>query len=144
MEDLQKSLLQINSIDEVCHYLNTFLKQYSTAHTDKKIIFVTGVITSDGPEHVEENRKKLFTATECIRSKTDGFVFCWEHIFTDGVKARINYNEIPYEDFLVCSKDIIESCVLTDVYMTYGWERSTGARLEHDTALTKKIPVHYI
>lgn len=109
-----------------------------------RIGYVSGIISSDGPEFVERNVRILQQYTENVRGMHGFPIFAPTEVFTEEVFKRINAHEIPVQDWLDFWKDILEAGYITDIFMTPRWEKSVGATDEYNNATRLKLLVHYV
>lgn len=108
-----------------------------------RIGYVSGIITSDGPAHIEENIQRLAEYTERIREREGVLTFSPVDVFDDALFARLKADTLPQESWWIFWREVLGSGHVTDIYMTPRWQESTGARDEHETASKLGIVVHY-
>jgi len=112
-----------------------------------RVVYVAGPISSAGEHKIVENIERLMEFQRALaRELGEGaFVFASPSIFTPDIYERLRIFEMPRderEDQLRKFFDtVIESKHLDGVYFTPGWERSIGARREHETALRVGVPI---
>lgn len=114
----------------------------------KRIGYVAGIINSDGPEKVEENRQRLAEYTERIREEQDFPIFSATDIFSKELFAKLEEVKLGgperNEAFMRFWREILESGNVTDIFMTPRWEQSVGATDEHKTATKLGITIHCV
>lgn len=118
---------------------------FEEARTEKGVIrigYVSGIITSDGPEYVERNLAILARHTENLRLAHDFPIFSSTDVFDNKVFERINANKIPVQAWLDFWREILESGHITDMFMTPRWEVSIGARDEYQNAQRLGLKIH--
>lgn len=102
--------------------------------------YVAGIITSDGPDFYERNKKILSEKTRTISAETDYPVFCANDIFSNYMVDKLGHRNEDYIDFWT---RLLKSGVVTDIFMTERWDESTGATEEHKTAKEIGINIHF-
>lgn len=116
------------------------LKRLKEESPDGRLGYVSGIISSDGPEFLEKNRKILQEKTEKYRKEHDFPIFSANDIFTPDFVDRLGHDAPPYVSFW---RKILNSGLVTDVVMTKGWKRSKGATDEHTTAEINSLNIIY-
>lgn len=96
------------------------------------ITYVSGVVTSDGPEYIEQNLKRLVENTIRIKKLTGSQAFSSGDVFDNEVFDQLEECKLPHEQanelFYRFWQEIV-GCGLVDmVCLTPGWERSRGAK----------------
>lgn len=111
-----------------------------------RIGYVSGMITSEGPEHIAKNTKLLETNTLSIRSQVDYPVFSATCIFTNEIYSNLAEMNLPYAQrepqFIFFWRKVL-SLGVTDLHMTKKWDLSRGARDEHQTGQVLNLKIHY-
>jgi hypothetical protein len=114
----------------------------------KKLGYVSGIITSDGPDKTEENIKILEKYTLAVRNRVDFPIFSGVDVFDDRIYGQLEETEFEREmqqnHFIKFWRNILRSGHITDIFMTPRWDESEGAKDEFDVANEQKIEVHYI
>lgn len=121
------------------------IHQTSPGYPGTRLGFVSGVITSDGPAHWEQNMAILDGHTRRIRAKNDFPVFSAADIFTMEHLRRIDEYRLRKNDlhgWLHFWRHILQSGRITDIYMTKRWEQSKGSRDEFYTAQRIPLTIH--
>lgn len=130
------------SLEEVTLSLVSYL---SKIHASKKIVYVSGIITSDGQDFIKRNIRNLKRHTKDISCGTDSHVFSAVDALTSNVIENLRkHNHYTEEHYRVFWKTILESKVIDSIVMTPGWSRSSGAIIEYRTALSEKIEILFI
>lgn len=144
-EKIAAAVKEANSLDQVKSALFTVFKEYrKMGHT--RIGYVSGIITSEGPENIDRNVKRLDEFTEHVR-KTQTFpIFSSTDVFDTALFARIGIPTIKatnWEDFWA---EILghEERFITDIFMTPKWEKSRGATDEHRVAKEVGMNIVYV
>lgn len=107
---------------------------------DGRVGYVSGIISSDGPEFLERNRKILQEKTEKARETYEFPIFSANDIFSPELVDRLGHKSSNYINFW---RKILHAGLVTDVIMTTGWERSKGATDEHITAEILELNIIY-
>ncbi len=105
--------------------------------------YVSGIITSDGPDKVVENSRILDEHTRRIESMYGLPTLSATVVFDDLIFAQINADKIPYNNWLLFWRKILKSGVFETIHMTPRWEKSTGAKDELETAKELGLTVIY-
>lgn len=111
---------------------------------DPRMGYVSGIITSDGPEHQDRNIRILAEYTDRIRGLHPFPIFSATDVFNDEVFDRINATSLPVQSWFDFWRDVLNSGYVTDIFMTPRWEKSSGARDELETAEKLGLKVHYV
>lgn len=115
-----------------------------------RVVYVAGPISSDGEHKIAANIERLM---EFRRALAHGlgegaFVFASPSIFTPSVYQRLRIFDMPREERELKLQGfydkVIESKHLDGIYFTPGWDRSTGAKREHETAVRVGVPVLFL
>lgn len=110
----------------------------------KRIGYVSGIITSDGPKFVKRNMENLLLYTESLRDKNNFPIFSAGDIFTEEVFERVDAFNLPSHHFLKFWREILVSGWVTDIFMTPRWDESKGALDEHEVAEKQNLKIHYL
>lgn len=137
-EAIREQVRQATTLAEVGEGLLRVLVQ------EKQVGYVAGIITSDGPEHIKDNIRRLGEWTERIREREGKPTFSAVDVFDDALFARLNASALPQDSWWIFWRGVLGSGYVTDIYMTPRWQESTGARDEHETALKLGITIHYL
>jgi hypothetical protein len=128
------------TLNEACRNLIQVLKETYETSDSKRIGFVSGAITADGPEHIERNIKKLLEYTNLLNKGYSFSIFSDPQVFTSEMNNRYKKQGVAYHEFIEFWRKVLKSGYITDIFMTPGWERSTGAKDEY--LLAKKLGLH--
>lgn len=113
-----------------------------------RIGYVAGIITSDGHEYFEANRKRLADYVKKLRKIHKFPIFSAIDVFSSEVYERLTEWKLPFTKREVKARSfwrkILKSGHVTDVFMTPRWEKSKGATDEHKTARKIGLRIHYI
>ena len=121
----------------VFHYLREDLKCFS-------IGYVSGVVTSDGPEKVEENLERLCAITTQLRKVHIFPLFSPPDIFSKDVLFRVEQTGAQEGDFIQFWRSVLLSGYISDIFMTPRWQESRGATDERQAALQANLNIHYL
>lgn len=118
-----------------------------------EINYVAGIVTSDGPEMVQEYFEILnkFVAKLSVNN-LNKFFFSSHDIFNmvvkndDGTEVKLKQYLITkcnfqHADFMNFWRQLLESGLITKIYLAPGWQRSKGASEECDIALEQNIEI---
>lgn len=116
--------------------------------SQKRIGIVSGIVSSDGDENIEKNVRRLDKFTVAVRKKIGIPTFSTADVFGKEMYNKIEEfrieKELREQRFRRFWEIVLQSGHITDIFMTPGWERSTGATEEHKIAKKLGIKVHYI
>lgn len=112
----------------------------------EKIVYVAGIIGSDGPEHEDFNRAQLKMRAAELRSESSTrFVFTSPDIFTPGLFQRLRESQLERREkrihLIEFWRGIFRSGEINDLILTQGWRRSEGAIDEFKTATSLGINI---
>lgn len=140
-----KSSKNLNSIREAIVMLFEAIRKETG---EKRIGYVAGIIGSDGPEKMQENRDKLIVHTEKIRGEQKYPIFSSTDIFTKEVYDQLEEIKLEWllrrQFFIKFWREVLEQGKFTDIFMTPRWEESEGAIDEYETAKRLGITIHYV
>lgn len=142
-DKIKKVISKANSLDE----LALLLKKLFSDMWDKGITqigYVSGIITSDGPENIPKNILRLEKFTEDIRIKSKIPIFSATDIFDDELFARLSIAGAKNADYEVFWRQVLDSGFVTHMYLTPRWEISHGAQDEHQVAKNLNMEIIYI
>lgn len=144
-EIIREAVANSNTLNDVKeHLFDVFRATQKEGHT--RLGYVAGIITSEGPENIGRNIKRLATFTEQIRSQNDFPIFSSTDVFDDKLFARLDANGFKNSDWEVFWREVLkgdEKSIVTDIFMTPRWEISHGSQNEHKTAQEVGIKIHY-
>jgi len=136
---IQQAVKGLETLDEI---RDALLAYFGEANF-KKLGYAPGMISSEGPEHIERNRKRLQEITRELEAKKGFPIFCASDVLNAEV-IQILHKSLLVEDFLKFWRDILGSGYITDIFMTPGWEKSVGARDEHKIAQSLNLKIFYL
>lgn len=120
----------------------------SEAEPNQKIGYVSGLISSEGPQHIERNMRRLEAYTELVRKQYGFPVFSATDVFGNGRFGQIEEfyfeKELREQHFIGFWRAVLGSGHITDVMMTPRWEISAGAKEEFAIAQEKEMKIHII
>ncbi len=142
---IQESLQEASNLDDVKKIMIDIFKTLKK-EGNTQIGFVSGIITSEGPENVQKNIERLRRFTDHIRSQNDFPIFSSTDIFNDDLYKRIHKDLPDREAWEQFYRDILgtEEKFITHIFMTPKWKLSHGAVDEHETASKLGINIHYL
>lgn len=110
----------------------------------KNLVLISGAVSADTPEGVRANRARLAERAKRVAKKLGDSVrvVCNPLLFPDEKLERMGDTE--KSDWVEFWNKIFCSGKLTDVYFTPGWEKSSGARWEHEKAEELGLTMHYL
>lgn len=106
-----------------------------------KIGYVSGIITSDGEEHVDRNMELLRRNTSRIRESVDFPVFSAADIFHN--ESYDKFDGVDEHEWYVFWRNVLKSGYIREVFMTPRWEHSAGAKDEFAAAGEAGILVNH-
>ena len=143
-KQLQEALKNAVSFEDVLAITLRHVNELKAANPVVRIGYVSGKVTADGEERITENLIRLHKFTEQLEQVHGSYIFSAADVFNDDVYWKINLprpiHEIEFYDFW---RKVVSSGV-TDIYMTPEWEKSTGAKDEHEAAKDLNITIHYV
>lgn len=110
------------------------------SNREGKFAFVSGIISSEGPEFIKRNMAVLADFTDHVRGSSAAPTMSASDVFHEGLLGR--YRDAGIEGWVIFWRKVIASGVGT-LIMTPRWESSYGARDEHGFALKSRITVEY-
>ncbi|MBP9817176.1 hypothetical protein KBC75_00280 [Candidatus Shapirobacteria bacterium] len=109
-----------------------------------QIGYVSGIISSEGPENIPKNLKRLDKYTKNLRRLHHFPIFSQNDIFSDDVYEAIKKSGATHSDFEDFYRRVHGSGFITHMFMTPKWELSLGATDEHKTALQSALKLIYL
>ncbi len=122
----------------------SLLEQLQKIKKEKKVIYVSGIITSEGEQNIKGNIEELKKYVNHIRNTTKSSVFAASDVITEKILdnfAESNYTEKDYRKFW---REIINSNLIDKIIMTPKWFKSIGAKEEYIVAKVNKIKVTFL
>lgn len=143
-EFLHPRLQTVRSFGELLPTVRGVLEKL-TLEGKKRIGYVSGIISSDGPDKIQENIERLKSFTDSVRSTHQFPVFSATDIFTEQIyEACNNERKITQSEFIDFWRELLKSKLITDIFMTPRWDESEGATDEHLVAEQLGLNIHYI
>lgn len=144
-QKIRKSVKNSNTLEEVRDKLfEVFRKMRELGH--QRIGYVAGAITADGRENIPRNIEILAGHTKKLRYKHDIPIFSATDVFDDALFDRLDKAGFVNADWEVFWREVLgtEEKFVTDMFMTPGWERSSGATDEHEVAKEMQMTIVYV
>ena len=135
-----EAIQQANALEEVQAAIGNVLQELSGG----RIGYVSGIVTSDGIEKIEENLQRLKGFSKALREKYGFPIFSPSDVFPKDVLGRVQENGATNESFVQFWRAILNSGYITDIFMTPRWENSHGATDEHQVAQKIGLRIHYL
>lgn len=115
---------------------------------NKHLGYVSGIISSDGPQYVKRNMQTLHTYTESLRTHSEFPIFSAVDVFGNGMHEKMEEITFEYKlrekHFITFWREVLESGHITDIFMTPRWDKSQGAIDEYNTAQKLGITIHTV
>lgn len=122
------------------------IKAINERFPKQRLGFVAGIITSDGDENMSRNIERLKQYAEEIRGRYDFPIFSSVDVFGNGIYNQVEESKFERElrehHFVQFWTMILETGHITDIFMTPRWDKSRGAKIEHEVA--QKIKIHMV
>ena len=142
-EIIQPRLKSVGSFGELFSIVCTTLQEVKEKG-QTRIGYVSGIISSDGPDKIQENIERLQRITEILRGNHKFPIFSATDIFTNEVYERCTKDSVLLNtDFIQFWRNLLGAGFVTDVFMTPRWEFSEGATDEHLVADELGLNIHY-
>ena len=141
---LQPFLDHVYQLDDVHPAVDHFFRQYQVDRADRRLGYVAGIITSDGPEQIPANLERLELYTDYLRTIHPFPLFACTDIFTTAVFDRVGAARLTSQEWLVFWRKILHQGHVSDVFMTPRWEVSVGAQDEYTTAQELGLQIHFV
>lgn len=109
-----------------------------------RIGYVSGIIGSDGPEHVDRNFERLAAYTQHLKKLHEFPVFSATEIFTPLLLDSLRQNGASGDHFITFWRSVLGSGHVTDVFLTPRWQASVGANDEYEIARKLGLRLHYV
>lgn len=143
---IYESIKKATNLNQIYTLLITVLEEY-VDHKPHKLGYVAGIVTSDGPDNINNNVKILKKFTNKIRKRNNFPIFSSTDAFSKKSIRKLDEMKLPpekiEEEFWKFWRKILTSGYITDIFMTPGWDRSRGAQDEHKTAKKAGLKIHY-
>lgn len=144
-ERIRGAVKHAKDINEVKISVLSVLKELKNEGA-QRIGYVAGLVTSEGPENIDKNVRRLAKFTEHIRTQNDFPIFSSTDVISDELFERLGLEEFQKTDWEKFWRDILgaEERFVTDIFMTPRWEASRGSRDEHKVAKEVGMQIHYL
>lgn len=143
----QIDIALINSTN-IAEVESRLLKLLQELNLNNKVGFVSGIIFSDGPMHVQSNIARIASITDQLRIKYQFPIFSVQDVFYSGLFEKLEESKLSSEVrrplMFAFWETILTSGFITDIFMTPRWELSEGARDEHKNAKKMGMKIHHI
>jgi hypothetical protein len=140
---IQKHLQGASTLQQIASGLtNLFLEMRHEGV--REIGYVSGMITSEGPENIDRNLERLDVYTSQLQKKYPFPIFSQNDIFTPDVYEAIKQSGATHEDFDKFYRDVHGSGYITHMFMTPKWELSLGANEEYHTAKKNNLNIVFV
>lgn len=139
---LQDQLRAASTMKEVRDGLIALLARVKAEHPEERILYVIGIISSDGAEHVQRNLDALERNTKLLREHYGPFVFSARSVWSDELFARVGSPNIPEQDFIQLWDEMLHCGCISGLLLTPRWEISRGAQDEHRIARSLNLEIH--
>lgn len=140
---LQKYCSDASSLDDVLQGAIQAIENIQASGTGR-LGYVAGIISSDGPECVEENMVRLRGYTERLREEHGFPMISAAYVFQSELFQRIMQSPPATEEWIAFWRQILSCGRVTDLFMTPRWEESYGSRDEHELGKKLGIRIYYI
>lgn len=124
----------------VVHVLRTFRNEYHYS----RIGYVSGVLTSDGPHRVLDNREELIRLAGVLQEMHHFPIFTLQDVFTPETLRRLKEAGHTSRHYTDLAAQVLQSGHITDVFFAPRWEGSQTALFEHDIADRFGLRINYI
>ena|SRR3990167_7444686 len=142
--DFDLSSEEVSNLDEIHRIVEAKIRELKVSHNTKKIGYVAGKVTADGPTRVLENLERLNKFALFVSTEHDILVFSAAQIFNTEVYWKLNLPGPEHEEgFYKFWRKILKSGV-TDVFMSPEWETSLGASDEFRAAKEMGLAIHFL
>jgi len=146
-EKIKEAVETGETLEEIKNNLLKVLREQRESGVDR-IGYVAGIVTSEGPQKIDENVRTLNKHISEIGACSGFPVFSPADIFSWELVERLGITKMPLTKIEEATakfwEDILGSGYITDIFMTPRWEQSIGARGEHEVAKKKGLTIHYI
>lgn len=141
----------INHSTNLVHVQEGMFEVFKTikeAEPNQRIGYVSGLISSEGPENIPKNMKRLEAYTELIRKQYDFPIFSATDVFGNGMHEQVEEfhfeKELQQKHFMDFWDAVLGTGHVTDIFMTPRWEVSTGAKDEFRIAQAMGMKIYMI
>lgn len=144
-ERIEEAVKNAKNINEVKDSVLSVLKEFKSDGAIR-IGYVAGLVTSEGPENIDKNVRRLVKFTEHVRAQNDFPIFSSTDVISDELFKKLGLEEFQKTDWEKFWRDILgaEGRYVTDIFMTPKWEISRGSKDEHKVAKEVGMRIHYL
>ncbi|MDP2637770.1 MAG: DUF4406 domain-containing protein [Candidatus Levybacteria bacterium] len=146
--DIYQEIKHSTCLKHVHAGLTKVIKEINKNTKMKRLGFVSGILTSEGDKNMPRNIERLRRYTKEIRDTHNFPIFSSVDVFGDGIYDQIEESKFERElrehHFVQFWKMILETGHITDIFMTPKWDKSRGAKIEHEVAQKIKIKIHIV
>lgn len=143
-ERITQGLDSVHSFSDLFPVVSGVL-EYVRQEGITRIGYVSGIISSDGPDKIAENRIRLNRITDLLRSTEQFPIFSAVDIFSDHIYEVCSRDgRKSNSDFINFWRSVLKTKLITDIFMTPRWEESEGATDEHNIAEQLGLNIHYL
>ena len=124
----------------IVHALRKFRNEYNYP----RIGYVSGILTSEGPHRVLQNREELIRLAGVLQEMHHFPIFTLQDIFTPETLRLLKeagHTSLHYTDL---ATQVLQSGHITDTFFAPRWKISPTVCLEHDAAERFGLKIHYI
>jgi hypothetical protein len=144
IESLAEAVRKSDRLVDASAWVIAVLKQFRSMYPGEAIVFVSGILTSDGEEKFWENMAKLRTYTEIVRERYFPLAFSAADIFPQETLERFVAGGANNDTFLKFWDTVLRHSPITDVVFAPGHERSTGSGHEKTLAMERSLGMHIL
>ena len=138
-KEFRRAIDGTETLDEVCAAVCGVVRM--VAGRGSRVGFVSGVISSDGPQLVMRNLDLLRAYTGVIGSSVDYPVFCAANVFDEKLRGR--YSGTAKPEWWTFWRKVLGSGI-SDFFTTPRWGLSRGGDDEHTFVKYRKVELHYL
>lgn len=143
-EKMANIIAKANSLDEIVDLLIKMLADMNSEGINQ-IGFVSGVVTSEGPDKIASNIERLKYFTQKIQSENNFPIFSATDVFDNAdLFSRIEATGVNSHDYEVFWRKLLSCGYITHMYMTPRWEISHGSKDEYDIAKSQNMKITYV
>jgi len=144
IEALRYNVERAESLQDLYARVVTTLYVIRRDEPQSKIAFVSGIVTSDGVEHIEENLQRLRDYSLRIRQHKFIYAFSAGDVFPMELINKLLAQGSTNEDVTAFWESLFRQSLVTDMIFTPGYERSAGSQMEKRIAEELGLPMHYL
>lgn len=144
IETLRHEVEQAESLQDLYSRVVVVLHKIRTDEPESRIAFVSGVVSSDGIEHIGGNLQRLRDYSERVRNRRFKYAFSAGDVFPMELINKFLSQGSTNEDVVAFWETLFRNSFVTDMIFTPGFERSAGSQVEKRIALEFGLSMHYI